>query len=103
MPASSLIRNCPEGGNANMKQSRAERRANERFPTYLEGQIALENGQALIECVVWDLSATGLRIVVSGPAEIPVEFALCIPGESAVAGVRLIWTDGIHYGAVFTA
>jgi hypothetical protein len=86
-----------------MKHIRAERRANERVPTYLEGQIALKNGQPPIECVVWDLSETGLRIVVSDPAEVPVEFALCIPGESAVAGVRLIWTDGIHYGAMFTA
>jgi hypothetical protein len=86
-----------------MKQSRAERWANERFPTYLEGQIALKNGQAPIECVVWDLSETGLRMVVSDPAEIPLEFALCIPGERAAAGVRLIWTDGIHYGAIFTA
>jgi hypothetical protein len=86
-----------------MKQSSAERRINERFPTYLEGQIALRNGQAPIECIVWDLSETGLRIVVSDPAEVPLEFALCIPGKSAVAGVRLIWTDGIHYGAMFTA
>jgi hypothetical protein len=85
-----------------MKQSRAERRANERVPTYLEGQIALKNGQPPIECVVWDLSETGLRIAVSDPAEIPLEFAFCIPGESAVAGVRLVWTDGIHYGAMFT-
>ena len=86
-----------------MKQSRVERRANERFPTSLEGRIPLKHGQPPIDCTVWDLSETGLRIVVSDPTEIPLEFALCIPGESAVAGVRLIWSDGIHYGAVFTA
>jgi hypothetical protein len=86
-----------------MRQNMAERRANERFSTSLEGQIAFRKGQPPIDCVVWDLSETGVRIVVSDPADIPLEFALCIPGESAVAGVRLVWTDGTHYGAMFTA
>jgi hypothetical protein len=77
-----------------------ERRSSERFPTHLKGWIA--DKTALIECVLCDLSTTGVRLVVSEPADIPLEFPLQISDHGATARIRLIWTDGVHYGATFT-
>ncbi|QRM35487.1 PilZ domain-containing protein [Microvirga sp. VF16] len=79
-----------------------ERRSSERFPTHLKGWIADKTTPAPIECAIWDLSTTGVRLVVSEPAAIPLEFQLQIPDHEATARVRLVWTDGVHYGATFT-
>jgi hypothetical protein len=78
-----------------------ERRSEERFPTELQGWIASRVTSAAIPCTVWDLSETGLRLVIAEPADVPVEFELHIPSQAARAKVRLIWTTGVHYGAAF--
>ncbi|WP_373371522.1 PilZ domain-containing protein [Microvirga sesbaniae] len=80
----------------------SESRSSERFSAPLKGWIADKTAPAPIECAIWDLSQTGVRVVVSEPADIPREFQLQIPDHGAVARVRLIWTDGVHYGATFT-
>ncbi|MBA1156887.1 PilZ domain-containing protein [Microvirga mediterraneensis] len=79
-----------------------ERRASQRYRAFMEGWIASETTAEPIECMVWDLSEAGVRLVVPPPADVPVEFELRIPSEDAKAKVRLIWTTGIHYGAKFT-
>jgi len=42
-------------------------------------------------------------LVISGSADIPVEFELQIPDAGATAMTQLVWTDGTHYGARFTS
>jgi len=79
-----------------------ERRSCERYPAQLEGWIPSERTGERIECTVWDLSEAGVRLVVTPPADVPLEFELRIPSQDATANVRLIWTSGIHYGARFT-
>jgi hypothetical protein len=79
-----------------------ERRSDERFATVLEGWIGDPTGKARIECSVWDLSQSGVRLVISGSADVPLEFELQIPDAGATAMARLIWTDGTHFGAQFT-
>ena len=73
-----------------------ERRSSERFPTHLKGWIA--DKTTPMKCAIWDLSKTGVRFVVPEPANIPLEFQLQIPDHGVSTRVRLIWTDGIHYG-----
>ena len=85
-----------------MSRRTPERRSSQRHPTYLEGRIAGQTAQAPIACTVWDLSEAGERLVVTPPADVPLEFELQIPSEDAIARVRLVWTTGIHYGARFT-
>jgi hypothetical protein len=77
-----------------------ERRSSERHRCDLEGWIKHETVQP-IACQVWDLSKAGVRLVVTEPADVPVEFELQIPSEGATAKVRLVWTTGVHYGARF--
>ncbi|MBM1169770.1 PilZ domain-containing protein [Microvirga arabica] len=80
-----------------------ERRSDERFATMLEGWIRDTESKARIGCSVRDLSQSGVRLVISGSADIPVEFVLEIPGAGATAMTQLVWTDGTHYGARFTS
>ncbi|QRM35583.1 PilZ domain-containing protein [Microvirga sp. VF16] len=85
-----------------MKHGLPERRSSKRFPTQLDGLIVGDQGQRPIACLVSDLSEVGVRLVVSAPADVPLEFELQIPAQGASASVRLVWTDGVHYGATFT-
>ncbi|WP_442932016.1 PilZ domain-containing protein [Microvirga sp. CF3016] len=79
-----------------------ERRSSPRHLTHLEGWIAGYAAQEPIGCTVWDLSEVGVRLVVTPPADVPLEFELQIPSEDAKAKVKLVWTTGVHYGARFT-
>ena len=78
-----------------------ERRSHERFPTHLKGWIAHKTVPTPIACTVWDLSETGVRLVIDDPADLPLEFELRIPDAGAAARVRLVWTTGVSYGAQF--
>ncbi|WP_201862886.1 PilZ domain-containing protein [Microvirga soli] len=80
-----------------------ERRSDERFATVLNGWIRDPKSMVRIECSVWDLSQSGVRLVISDCADVPLEFELQIPGAGATAMTRLVWTDGTHYGARFTS
>jgi hypothetical protein len=79
----------------------SDRRLNERLPTALEGWFFSDTTGDPKACTVWDLSETGVRLVVPAPADIPLEFELKIPNERAIAKVRLVWASGSHYGAAF--
>ena len=79
-----------------------ERRSSERFTVGLEGWFASGTTGDPVACTVWDLSETGVRLVIPAPADVPLEFELKIPSEGTVAKVRLVWTAGSHYGGRFT-
>ncbi|WP_201865317.1 PilZ domain-containing protein [Microvirga soli] len=84
-----------------MRPALPERRSAERFPTALDGWFASETTGTPTACGVWDLSATGVRLVIPSLADVPLEFALTIPDARTVARVRLAWTSGSYYGAQF--
>lgn len=84
-----------------MSLGQYDRRSHERFPSHLQGLILDKARGAAIPCTVWDLSETGVRLIVEDPADVPLAFELRIPSESARAQVRLIWTTGVQYGAQF--
>ena len=79
-----------------------ERRSSERFAVGLEGWFASETAGDPVACTVWDLSETGVRLVIPAPADVPLEFELKIPSEGVAARVQLVWTAGSHYGGRFT-
>ena len=84
-----------------MRPAMPERRSSERFPVALEGWFASETTGDPIACTVWDLSETGVRLVIPSPADVPLEFELIIPNEGVAARVQLAWISGNHYGARF--
>jgi hypothetical protein len=77
------------------------RRRSKRFPTILEGRIRLETQTAQIPCRIRDISATGARIWISDPIEIPREFELEIPRLEEILKVRLIWSRPNTHGVMF--
>lgn len=79
-----------------------ERRSHQRFSSELEGWIAHGSIHPPVPCTVRDLSESGMRLIISSSTDIPLNFKLMIPEHSAAAMVRLVWTDGTHYGAKFT-
>ena len=85
-----------------MNRVMPERRSSERVAVGLEGWFASETTGDPVACTVWDLSETGVRLVIPAPADVPLEFELKIPNKGATAMVRLVWTTGSHYGARFT-
>ncbi|MBM1172001.1 PilZ domain-containing protein [Microvirga arabica] len=90
-----------------MNQGQPERRSSARVRTRLTGRVAGEDHVPIVDCLLWDLSATGARLVFPDPAAIPLEFdalefSLQIPEQGASARVRLIWTTGDVYGVMFT-
>ena len=90
-----------------MKNGMPERRSIERFRTKLIGWVAYDENAPAVECILWDLSTTGARLVFPDPALIPLdfdqlEFDLHILEEGMSARVRLIWTTGEQYGVRFT-
>ncbi|WP_114947362.1 PilZ domain-containing protein [Microvirga calopogonii] len=85
-----------------MRPALPERRSTERLPTSLEGWFASEATGTPTACRVSDLSAAGVRLVIPPSADVPLEFELAIPDAQALARVRLVWTDGVHYGVRFT-
>jgi hypothetical protein len=84
-----------------MNPAMPERRSSEPFPTGLAGWFEGETTGDPISCTIWELSATGVQLVIPPPADVPLEFELKIPSEGARAWVRLIWNSGSHYGARF--
>jgi hypothetical protein len=84
-----------------MADGTVQRRASDRFCTFLQGRIVPADSSSIIECTVWDISDTGARIAFSHPAEIPLLFELQIPDEDASAQVRLIWSNGKEFGVEF--
>lgn len=79
-----------------------ERRSSERHRSDLEAWITHETLPAPVACTIWDLSETGVRLVITKPADVPIQFELQVPSEGAAAKVRLVWTTGVQYGAQFT-
>ena len=73
-----------------MKLGMPEHRSGEQFPTSLEGWFLSETTGEPTVCSVWDLSATGVYLVIPAPADVPLEFELTIPSQGAAAMVRLV-------------
>jgi hypothetical protein len=78
-----------------------ERRSRERYHTSLQGWIMSGENDNLVACAIWDLSETGVRLVVPPLSDLPLEFELLIPDEGASAKAQLIWAAGEHYGVRF--
>lgn len=85
-----------------MRLDQPERRASIRYPTGLDGWIVGEPPHQPVRCTVWDLSDDGVRLIVPGPADMPLTFELKIPDHGAIAAAKLIWACGDQYGVAFT-
>ena len=53
-----------------------ERRQYRRGRTYLGGRLAFNNQYCMIDCLVWNMSRNGAKLVFQGTVLLPGEFEL---------------------------
>jgi hypothetical protein len=62
---------------------------------------AIEFGGDSIDCVVRDLSTTGVALEVSSPTGIPAKFTLVIPGDALHLPCAVVWRSQYRIGVHF--
>ncbi len=80
-----------------------EKRQFERYPLMLESTVSV--GQAVLDCVIFNISAGGAKIRLKGseirPKNDQIEsIVLHIPGFGEFEG-RIVWTDDEYVGIQF--
>ena len=81
----------------NSDQRKVQRKAL-KYPA----RIDLCDGSAPRGCVIRDISASGARIFVDGPDEIPDYFHLLLAQEGSTArDCRVVWREGDQIGVEF--
>ena len=74
----------------------------ERRQRVLKKAIASYNDQKItMECIVRDLSSSGVKLKLSNPLPLPDHFLLEIPMDGIVADCEVRWRRGDELGAVF--
>jgi hypothetical protein len=79
----------------------SSRRRYKRFPSILEGRIGLKPQDPQLPCRIRDISASGARLWLPEPTELPSEFELEIPRLGQSLKVRLVWSRDKNYGVMF--
>jgi PilZ domain len=79
-----------------------ERRSGPRKRVFKGAKIILNDGRSVIDCVLRNLSETGVRITVDNAAAIPPVFDLLIEGESQPRHCRRSWLSDRSLGVLFT-
>ena len=77
-----------------------EQRKVQRKSLKYPARIDLRDGSPLRSCVIRDISATGARIFVDGPDEIPDYFYLLLAGSTA-RECQVVWREGKQIGLEF--
>lgn len=68
-----------------------ESRTNGRMRAMLGAQIAFNNRNSTIDCIVRDISSTGARLSLSDTVALPEEFELFVPQRGKTYKARLRW------------
>jgi hypothetical protein len=84
------------------EQEAKDERVDARATVRRCGWISRTKGEQLRECVVWDESKSGARLVVDEPAEIPDDFYLYMSLESTSRRhCRTAWRSDKQIGVEF--
>jgi hypothetical protein len=78
-----------------------EARRSERVRTLLGAKIIFNNRMSVIDCVVRNISSSGVKLVVTDSRPIPGEFALYIPQKGYSYRARLVWRNSEGMGVEF--
>ncbi len=83
-----------------MQRTTQELRKVARHRTLKRAHIAVEDHEAVIDCVVWDLSELGACLNVENPSGIPDSFDLEIV-HASVRKCRVAWRTATQIGVEF--
>ena len=76
-----------------------ERRDSPRYRVLKRGLLAFGGGG--VECTVRNLSASGARVDVAAPADIPGQFHLVIEADQFIRRGRPVWNNERQIGIAF--
>jgi hypothetical protein len=85
-----------------LKQPKPDSRNASRSPVRRIGWLSRVKGEQIRECTVWDESATGMRLIVDAPDEIPESFYL-YPTLDFMSRrhCRVVWRSENPFGVEF--
>ncbi len=78
------------------------KRKAERRGCQVKAQILSSGGAEPIDCIILDFSATGARVKLNAPRELPARFKLYIPSRPETKNVLLRWTKGLEFGCEYS-
>jgi hypothetical protein len=83
-------------------QDQKDRRSDPRTTVRRCGWLSRTRGERVVECVVWDVSDTGARLVTDAADEIPDTFYIYMSLDFSSRRVcRAVWRSGKQIGVEF--
>ncbi|MBV8849897.1 MAG: PilZ domain-containing protein [Methylobacteriaceae bacterium] len=70
-----------------------ENRIEVRQKSFIGARIVYDGGNSTVDCIIKEISASGMRLAVSEKLSIPDEFDLHVPRKGTMHRVRLVWRD----------
>lgn len=78
------------------------KRKAERRGCQVKAQVLQFDGADPIDCTILDFSATGARVKLNAPSELPARFKLYIPSRPETKSVILRWVRGLEFGVEYS-
>ncbi len=78
-----------------------ERRKGQRFRSLRSGKIVFNFKRSVIDCLIRNVSESGVCLQVNGTAGIPNTFDLLIDGEDGAKPCRIVWRTDSRLGIEF--
>jgi hypothetical protein len=83
-------------------QMSGEKRKSHRQTLKYPAKIDIGNGEGPMNCLLTDVSATGARVAVEFPDQVPEYFSLLLaPEHSVMRRCKVVWREGSAIGAEF--
>ena len=76
------------------------RRTTPRSDAFRFGTVQA-GSEGAVEVMIWDISAEGAMIELSGPGIVPDRLDLNVPGESRPRTATVVWRTGRRLGLAF--
>lgn len=76
-----------------------EKRKEPRWPSFLAARIMLPDRKSTVDCLVRNMSGSGVKLKVASAAMIPSRFELDVPQKSMRYRARVIWRTADEIGA----
>lgn len=79
-----------------------ENRIEVRERSFISAHIVYDSGNATVDCIIREISASGMRLEVNDSQSIPTEFDLHVPRRGSLYRVRVAWRDPVMIGVEIT-
>lgn len=81
-----------------MKENRIE----VRETSFIGAHVVYDSGNATVDCIIREISTSGMRLEFNDNQSIPKEFDIHVPQRRSVYRVRVAWRDSATIGVEIT-